>query len=169
MATFHIEHELPTSVDHFWDALFLNDDFNRALYLGRLGFKRYEVQQKELTDSGDVQLTLLTEPKVSLPSSLKNLAGESFYYIETGTLHRAEGCYRFRIDAPKFKDKLQLSGELRIEALSPETVARKFTMHCKVNIFGLGKVIEGFVEKSTRESHDAAVAYTREHLAAAQA
>ena len=67
--------------------------------------------------------------------------------------------------ASKLADKIDISGELWTEPNGEGKLDRCVTMNIKVKIFGVGKVVEGFIEKTTRESYDRATDYTNGWLA----
>lgn len=165
MGSFTIRHTLPLDVDTFWNKVFFDEEFNRRLYLDKLRFRRFERQSFEEGQDGSRQQTLLTEPRVSMPGPIQKIVGESFYYLETGHFDPQSKRYKLNIEAPSFKDRFRLEGELWVEPKGDKSVERIFAVDCQVKIFGVGGMIESFVEKTTRESHDLAVEFTKAYAA----
>ena len=66
---------------------------------------------------------------------------------------------------PKLADKIHIGGAFWLEPRGERKVERVCTIDIDVKIFGVGKVVEAFVEKSTRESYDRAATFTNKYIA----
>lgn len=167
MSQFRIQHTLPIGAETFWNKIFLNDEFNRFLYLERLRFRSYEAKKEAPEPDGSVRMVIVSQPQAHMPMAVQKLVGETLRYVERGRFDAPTQRYTFTIEPPNYGDKIEIAGELSVEPRGENSIERILDMRCKVAIFGVGKVIEGFIEKMTRESHDRAaetiVQYAAQH------
>lgn len=154
-----------TDVDTFWSKVFFDDDYNRGLYLTGLGFKSYE--QLELTDLGDgaKRRRFRTEPKSDAPAVVTKLVGDSLQYEETGTFDPKTRIWTYTVATSKMGDKIKIGGKYWLEKKGDKQLERVCEVEISVNIFGVGGVVEGFIEGTTRDSYEKATAYTNNFLA----
>lgn len=165
MARFRIEHSLPVSAEDFWSKIFFDPDFNKKLYLERLRFKDFQQTVQE-QDDGDRKVEMTSQPSVSLPPALHKLVGsDAILYSEKGTFDATTKRYKYRITPSVYSDKISMEGELWAEP-SGSGVQRVCEMEVKVSLFGVGRLVESFIEKSSRESHDAAAKYMADYARA---
>jgi hypothetical protein len=166
MATsIEVRHTINCSVDDFWSNLFFDPDFNRKLYIDRLKFKNWEVQDDQVEQGGVRVRKIRSEPDMELPGALKKVVGESMQYVEHGKFDPASKRYRFHIEPSKMADKIKSAGELWVESKGDKQCERIVKMEIEVKIFGIGKMAEGFIEKQTRHSYDVAARFSNEWIA----
>ncbi|MFW6050448.1 MAG: DUF2505 domain-containing protein [Myxococcota bacterium] len=165
MSSFEIRHTFPITEEQFWNDTFFNEEFNRELYLGKLGFDQYEVLEQGEEAGGVRARKVRTTLKIDAPGPVRKLVGDSVSYVETGKYDPATRRYRFRIEPSKLADKLQISGEMWCEPRGDKRVERILKVEATAKIFGVGKLVEGTVEKNTRDSYDKAADFTNQWIA----
>jgi len=140
---------LACSPDVFW-RVYLDTEYLRALYLGALGHKGFDVL--EVTETSR---KLRVVPKMKLPGPVDALIGNSFAYEDHGTLDRAKNEWTWRMVQPKDldprakprKDVLTARGTVRVEPVGDGQCRRTDEVVIEAKIFGLGGVIESSAEK----------------------
>jgi hypothetical protein len=143
---------LPCTPDVFW-RVYLDPEYTRALYLGELAYKRFEVL--EVTDTSRKCRVV---PKLNLPGPVASLIGDSFMYEDHGSLDRTKNEWTWRMVQPKDldprakprKDVVTTRGSVRVEAVGDEQCRRTDEVVIEAKIFGLGGVIEAAAEKELR-------------------
>jgi hypothetical protein len=159
-----ISHDFDVDADTFWNQLFFDDAFNRALYVDALRFPEWKVLENN--DRGtEVVRRVRVMPKQEAPAAVQKLLGSSFSYTEEGTFDKNAKRYRFRVVPATMADKVRTEGEMRVESLGPKKCRRSVDVNIDVKIFGVGGMIEGFVAKSTQDSYEQAAAFTRKWIA----
>lgn len=159
-----ITHEFKTDVDTFWDRCFLDEAFNKALYVDSLKFPTYELIESR-TEGSKLHLRKRCMPKQDAPAPVQKLLGGAFSYIEDGVLDRALGVYRFKVLPNTLADKIKSEGEFRIEKTGPKSVRRTVDMTIEVKVFGVGGIAEGFVSKSMQDTYARAAEFTNRYIA----
>lgn len=164
MGSFDIRHPIHASADDFWQKLFLNPEFNQALYMEKLKFTSFKIVEDRKDDNGIHHRKVVAEPKADAPGPIKKLIGDSIAYTETGTWDPKTGRYRFTVETSKMADKIKTRGEIWVEPKGEGEIERCVHMDIDVKIFGIGKMVEGFIEKSTRDSYGAAARFSNEWI-----
>lgn len=159
-----ISHEFNTDCDTFWDKIFFDPEYNRALYRDGLQFPEYELLEER--DVGDhVVRRVRVVPKQDAPAAVQKLVGGRFSYIEEGRFDKKTKHYTFRVVPSAMPDKIRTEGELRCEAVGPKKMRRVIDMNIEVKIFGVGGIVESFVSKSTQDSYAQAATFTNKWIA----
>lgn len=164
MGSFTIRHEFDCDVDSFWSEIFQSDEFNHRLYNDELAFDRFEVFEDALRKDGKFYREVLVQPKAEVPALLKKVLGDALNYVEKGVWDPSDKKYRYNIVPSRMADRSKISGVLWAEPLPGGGCARLCEMEIKVSVFGVGKVVETFVEKTTRDSYEAATRLTRRFI-----
>lgn len=162
--TFTIHHTFDVDADTFWRETFMNDEFNKDLYVNHLGFTMYDVVEKREEAGGVLYKKVRTAPKAEAPGPVKKLLGDSLTYVEEGRFDPATKRYEFTITPSTLADKIAIRGEFWVEPRGDAKCERFTKTDVDVRIFGVGKIVEGFVEKTTKDSYDKAAARTRAYL-----
>ncbi len=166
MGTFKVDHRFPISAEAYWDTLFFDEAFNKKFYLEELGFERYEISDEVTEADGSRRRTIESKPKSDMPGAVKKIIGDDLVYLERGRFDAKTKRYIFDIEVPRFKDKVQIKGAFWVEPDGDEACRRICEMSVEVKMFGVGGLIEGFIERQTIESYDQAAQYTLRTLAA---
>ncbi len=136
----------------------------RGLYLEGLGFKNYEpIELKEEAD-GSKRRRFRAEPKSDAPAVVKKLVGDSLTYTETGSFDPKTKVWTYKVETSKMGDKIKIGGRYWLEPKGDKKVDRVCEVEISVDIFGVGGVVEGFIEGQTRESYEKATSYTNQFL-----
>lgn len=161
MSAFEIRNTIDIPADQFFETVFLDEAFNERLYRQELGH-RYELLESD-RDAGYRRARV--EPQVELPTVLRKVIGDSFGYVEEGHYDLAKRTYDFQVIPSALADKLSVRGHLIVESLGTDRCMRICRFEVKAKVFGVGKAIEAFLEKSTRDSYERSATFTNHYLA----
>ncbi len=151
-------------VDAFWQKVFFDPEYNRRLYLEALGFSDFDILEQTEEPNGAVTRTLRQTPKTEAPAVVKKLVGDSISYTEKGRFDPATKRWTYSITTSKLADKIRIGGEFWVEPKGGDAVERVCTVDLEVKIFGVGKAVEGFIEKQTKDSYDKAARFTQQFI-----
>ncbi len=154
MKTATVSAVLPCTPETFW-ASFLDESYLRTLYLEELECPGFEV-----IEIGETSRKLRIVPKMSFPSPVIRLVGESFAFEDHGTLDRARSAWTWRMVQPAKLDSkrkprkgvVTMHGTIRVEAAGDRHCRRTDEFSISAKIFGLGGLIESSLAKSQRTS-----------------
>ncbi len=159
----NITHEFRTDAETFWDRCFLDEAFNKALYVDHLKFVEYELISSQ-AEGTKLHRKVRCTPKQDAPAPVQKLLGGAFSYIEDGVLDRASGIYRFKVLPGTLADKIRSEGDFRIEKTGPKSIRRTVDMVIEVKVFGIGGIAEGFVSKSMQDTYAKAAEFTNRYI-----
>ena len=159
---FSIEHVLQASEERFWADIFRSEEFNRALYIGHLGFG-YEL---ESWDPVTCHRRARISPVTNVPKPLTNLLGGEISLVEDGSCDEAARRYDFRIIPSRLHERIGVKGRVETTPLTDRTCRRIVSFEIEVRMFGIGHVIESFLETTTREQYEDNAAFINQYLAA---
>lgn len=150
--------------DTYWTKLFFDEEYGRRLYLEGLGFKRYELL--EVTGEPGQKRTrrIFVEPQSDAPAVVTKLIGGNITYTEDGTYDPSTGIWNYAAKTSKMADKIKIGGNLWVEPAGDKRIKRISDVEISVSIFGVGGVVEGFIEKTTRESLSKTAAFTNRFI-----
>lgn len=157
---FTIRNVFETDVDTFWNRVFFDDEYNRRLYMDALAFKRFEVLSQTGGPGETRTRTMVTEPKTEAPAVVQKLVGGSFSYTEQGSWDPRTKVWTYAITTSKLSDKVKVGGRYWCELLGDKRLERVCEIELEVKVFGVGGVIEQFMEKTTRESYEDTTRFT---------
>ena len=161
---FTIRHSIDTDVDTFWE-LFFAEDYNQAMFTGALKFSKYAVLSLERSDDGSVRRRTDNAPPFELPPALKRVVGDLSSYIEEGRFDAASRRWTADVTPSTMADKIRTHVELRVEPRGDKKCERIADIEVNVKIFGVGTVMEKFVEQQTRDAYDASARFTNGWIA----
>lgn len=160
---FSVCHLNPISADRFFTDMFFEEDYNRALYLDCLGFADFTVEHLDRDANGLVQhRTIRVQPRLNMPRPVAALLGDSFTYREVGALKGR--AWHSDIIPSRLPDRIAVHSVLRVEPAGPNQCRRLAHFDVRVDVFGVGTLVERFIARTLRESYDAATAHTIEWL-----
>lgn len=160
-AKFTVEHVLQASEKQFWTHVFRSERFNRALYIDHLGFG-YEL---EAWDPATCSRRARIWPVTNVPKALSSLIGGEISFVEDGVCDEAARQYDFRIIPSRLSERIDVRGRVETAPITDQTCRRTVTLDIEVRMFGIGTVMESFLEKSTREQYDKNAAFINDYLA----
>lgn len=161
---FEVRHVLPFPPEVFWQRVHGNSEFNDALYNQHLGH-RYEVL---VNDEATGKWLSKLFPKVELPAVLAKAAAgkeEGFCLTEDGLLDRASGTYKFKIIPSIMSEKIDAHGQMVILPHGNGQCQRVVNFTVDVDVFGIGKIVETFVEKTVKRGYDDSGEFLQKYLA----
>jgi hypothetical protein len=162
-STVRIEHTYEVSEDTFWNEFFLDEEYNRRLYLEALKFHAYAVSKQD--ESGDeVRRTLEVTPKLGdLPGPMKKVLGDNMSYREEGVYDRGKRRYRVNIVPASLAGKIKVTGEMYTEPLGEKQCRRVFEANVEVKVLGLGKMMEKRIITDLEKSYAVGARFTNEY------
>ena len=162
MRTFECRHDMIVNEDRFWEIVHHSTDFIKALYTDYLDFK-YEVLEDD-RETG-IRRTYIT-PKVDAPRAIVAVLGDSVSFTESGKFEQRDSgpYYSFEVVPNKFADKIKIKGAMITHARTDSSCERvvEFEVTCK--IFGIGKLLEGFIQKEVMRSYAETAVITNDYL-----
>jgi hypothetical protein len=144
-------HTIETDVDSFWDKLFMDAEFNRALFRDFLEFTSYDVLEQRVESDGTVHRRIDCTPKVDLPAAVRKLFGDNVGYVEVGRYDPTQRKYLVEAVPKIGADRVKTTSEVWVEPRGDKRCERIVTVDNTVKAFGLGTLIESFIEQQTRE------------------
>lgn len=158
-----VEHDFECSEKAFWD-VFLDNDYNRAMFLGHLGFNRWEIVKSGQQD-GAISRTVEVEPKVGpLPGPIKKIIGEKIGYREEGCLDLSKNRYELKVIPGLLSDKINVTGVQYTVSTGPHRCRRVFEATITVKIFGVGNIIERQIAADMKRGYEVGAAFTQDHM-----
>lgn len=154
-----------TDVDTYWSKIFFDPEYNRGLYLDTLHFKKWELVELTGEPGGARARKQNLEPKSDAPAVVQKLVGGSLSYVEQGTFDPTTRLWTYKIQLSKLSDKVSIGGKFWVEPRGDKRIERICDVDISVNIFGVGGVVEKFVEKETRDSYERTTGYTNDWIA----
>jgi hypothetical protein len=166
MATsFTIHDSFSVDAETWWEKVFFSAEYNRALYFDGLRFKGYDILTLEKDAAGIWTRRVRTEPAVDAPAAVRKIVGDSISYEETGRMDPTTTRLRFTVVPSKLADKFESKGEVWVEPRGDQRIDRYVTTELNVKVFGVGKMIESFIEKTTRDNYQKAAVFTTRWIA----
>jgi len=159
---FEIRHVFGTDPESFWNRVFFEREFMRRAYTEVLGFRGFEILELTGEPGGVRTRTMRTEPASEPPAVIQKLAGGPISYTETGRFDPATGRYTYRMTTSA-SDKVDIGGVIRCLP-HPDGLERVLEGYVNVKIFGVGKAVERFIEKTNRDSYDRSASFTNEYI-----
>ena len=157
---FTVRNALNCSADDFWTKVHGSEAFYHQLYT-ELDFD-YEIIERD--DARHYRKAAI-KPNLAAPASIKKVLGDNFGIVEVGIFHPDERRYTFDIQPSTLRDKITIRGEMRVEPTGPDSCDRVTDFDVRVEIFGVGRMIESFVEKSTKASYEKSARATNAFIA----
>lgn len=165
MKEINFDHTFACSVDTFWDRIFFDPEFNRAMFKDYLGFPDWNATVKEDTPQVRKQ-TVTVRPPVGtdIPAPVKRAIGDNFGYKEHGTFDKEKKRYSVQVEPNVAADKANVKGEIWVERIDDNKCRRlaKFTIDVKIMM--VGKVIEDIIAKNMSQSFDKGADFTNEWI-----
>jgi hypothetical protein len=155
-----IKNLIETDVDTYWSKVFFDADFNRGLFTECLRFTKYEVLEDRTDADGTIHKRVECVPKVELPAAARKIFGDTAGYTEVGKFDPKTKKYSVDVIANMAADKIKTKSEIWVEARGDKRCERIVTVDNTVKVFGLGTLIEGFIEQQTRDSYNRGAEFT---------
>ncbi len=162
MRKFEVRHEMIVGADRFWELIHRGTDFLEALYVDYLDFQ-YEVLEDN-QETG-VRRTYIT-PKVDAPKAITKVMGDSISFTEKGQLTRTDAGprYAFEVVPNKFANKISITGAMVTNPVGEDRCERVVEFNVECRVFGIGKLLEGFIQKEVERSYVQSAGITNDYL-----
>jgi hypothetical protein len=157
-----LSYTLACTPEAFW-ALYFDPDFAVRLHLEALGSTAAEVLSQEGDlDTGLVR-TLRYSQKPNAPGPVRKIFGEEIVSTEVSTFTPATSTTSFTMTPGTMADKTHIDGSIALRRDGDQTL-EQFALEARVKIFGVGPVVERFIEHTARDVQEKSVAFMRELL-----
>jgi hypothetical protein len=143
----------------FW-ALYFDPEFAIRLHLEALGSTSAEILSQEGDLSSGLVRTLRYGQKPNMPGPVRKIFGEEISTTEVTTFDPATSTASFTMTPGTMADKTHIVGSIAMAERDGAT-QEQFTLEAKVKIFGVGPVVERFIEHQAREVQGKSVAFMR--------
>jgi hypothetical protein len=161
---YQIKHTFNTDADTFWNKIFFDPGYNDALFRDHLKFN-YRVLELTHAPDGSVRRRVECTPPIELPGAAKKIFGESTSYVEDGKLDAKTRRFSVEVQPKVGADKIQTRVVMWVEPRGDKRIERIVDVDSSVKVFGVGKILEGFLEKQMRASYDTAADFTNKWIA----
>lgn len=155
-----IKHTIETDVDTFWNKLIFDAEFNRALFQDYLGFTTYRLIEDRTEPNGERHRRVECTPKVELPAAARKIFGDNLGYTEVGRYDPAQRKYFVQVLPNVGGDKVKTTTDLWTESIGDKRMERIVNVDNTVKVFGLGTLLEGFIEQQTRDNYAKSADFT---------
>jgi len=162
---YKIQHLFNTDEATFWDKIFFDPEYNEALFAKHLGFNPYRVLEHVTQPDGTILRRVECAPPIEIPAIARKALGDSAAYVEEGRFDPRTRRFSVKVIPRMAADKLKSTALMWLEPRGDKKVERFVEIENEVKVFGVGKVLEAFIEKQTREVYDEASAFTNDWIA----
>jgi uncharacterized protein DUF2505 len=160
-----IEHTYACSAQVFWNQIFLDDEYNRKLFVDELHFESWRVLSSEVRGS-EVHRVIAAVPRLGdVPGPLKRLLSNGLGYEERGVADLAAGRYRLEVTPTSLASKLSIQGELSTTPIDAQSCRRIYVARVEARVFGLGGMIEDRLLDDIEKSYGRAATFTNRWIA----
>jgi hypothetical protein len=157
---YQIKHTFNVDEGTFWNQVFFDPDYNQTLFERHLKFPVYRVLTLDKQPDGSVHRRVECAPPVEIPSVAKKIVGESTSYVEDGRYDPKRKRFEADVQLKVGGDKIKTKVAIWVEPRGDKRVERIAEIDNEVKVFGVGKILETFIEKQMRESYDQSAAFT---------
>jgi hypothetical protein len=161
---FTMRHPIDTDEATFWGKLFFDDEYTRRLFREGLEMRQFDLLELREEPGGAKVRKVRMLPKDEPPLPVRKLLGEPVSE-EEGRFDPAARKWTFKVTPHKLADKIKISGEITFSPLGAGKCERVTNINISVDIFGLGGIVEGFIEKTVRDSYDRSATFTNKFIA----
>lgn len=162
---FTVRHRYPLSAEAFWAEMFFDDAYNQGLYIEGLGFGSFRVTAQEADADGRVvRRVAQVRPTLRAPAPVAKLLGDALTYEERGQ-RDAQGRWVTAIVPSRLADKITIRTTMSTVPVDDAACERVADFEVDVRLFGLGGVVEKFVEGTLRESYEKAARFSAQWVA----
>ncbi len=146
----------------FW-TLYYDPAFTVRLHLDHLGSTSAEVVSQEGDVTSGLVRTLRYGQRPNMPGPVRKIFGEEVITTEVSTYDPATTTTTFTMTPGTMADKTQIEGRIAL-AREGAGATETFLLDARVKIFGVGPIVERFIEAQARDMQDKAVEFMRSEL-----
>jgi hypothetical protein len=162
---YKIQHLFNTDEATFWEKIFFDPEYNQALFVDYLKFDPYRVLEHVQNPDGSIRRRVECAPPVEIPAVARKVLGDSTAYVEEGRFDPKTRRFSIEVIPRVAADKLKSRATMWVEPRGDKKIERFVEIENEVRIFGIGKMLEAFIEKQTRDVYDEATAFTNDWIA----
>lgn len=159
-----VDHTLECSEDVYWDKVFLDEEYNRRLFVERLRFEVCREKSRETRDGLLHRVVEAVPPVGDVPAALKAVIGEGAGYEERGVLDREKKTYRIVVVPNRLADKVEVKMEIRTEPVGAERCRRIVRGTVNAKLFMVGGLLEKKIVADLEKSYLKSVDFTNEFV-----
>ncbi len=154
-----LRHRIDCCAPDFWP-LYFDPEFTRRLHNEGLGSTSIEIVESSGDLATGLRRTLRYSQRPAMPGPVAKLFGAEVVTIEKGVFDPHTGTWSFELTPSALADKTRIRGSFTVEGDSKASPCEQsFELEATVKVFGLGPVVERFIEAQTRQSQDKAAAF----------
>lgn len=158
----HLAYDWGCQPEAFW-ALYFDTDFTIRLHLDHLGSTSAEVVSQEGDLTKGLVRTLRYGQRPNMPGPVRKIFGEEVVTTEVSTYDPATTTTTFTMTPGTMADKTQITGRIAL-ARAGGGATETFELDARVKIFGVGPIVERFIEAQARDMQAKAVEFMRGEL-----
>jgi hypothetical protein len=143
----------------FWE-LYFDPEFVVRLHLEGLGSTSAEVVSQEGDLSTGLVRTLRYGQKPNAPGPVRKIFGEEIVTTEVSTFNPSRSTTTFTLTPGTMADKTHIDGSIALVESGDQT-NEAFALEARVKIFGVGPIVERFIESQAREIQEKSVSFMR--------
>jgi hypothetical protein len=160
MLELRVDHVLECSEDVFWDQVFLDEAYNRGLFVELLKFTSHRELKRETKDGLLHRVVEAVPPVGDVPAALKAVIGQGAGYEERGVLDRQKKSYRIEVVPNRLADKIEVRLELTTTPVGPKQCKRSVRGTVSAKIMMVGGLLEKKLVSDLEKSYTKSVDYT---------
>lgn len=145
--------------ESFWE-LYFDPLFVVRLHLEGLGSTSAEVVAQEGDLTSGLVRTLRYSQRPNAPAPVRKIFGEEIVTTEVSTFDPSSSSTTFTVTPGTMADKTRISGAIALNVDGGRTTER-FSLEAQVKIFGVGPIVERFIEHQARDIQERSVAFMR--------
>lgn len=155
---FRIEHRFTgVDVDRFVE-IYYSEAFNQSV-APISGMKERRLVEESTDGDGKIHRRVRLVPAVPIPAAFEKLiAGRAVTYDEVSVYDPKTKTARYRIDH-KAGDRLRAEGTNTFVQDGPGAVKRIIDGEVEVRVFGVGALVERFIENEVKKGYDAIASF----------
>jgi hypothetical protein len=158
------EHIFECDENTYWDKIFFDPDFNQQLFIDTLKFVRWDAKTVEETEQV-IRRDAVVEPAVGdIPKTVKKVIGDNFGYTEHGSFDREAKRFDIDVVSNVKPDKFHCQGKIYLEKVDDKRSRRIAEFEVDVQIFAVGKIIEGIIVRDMEREFDIGAKFTNEWI-----
>ncbi len=156
--TFDIVHVFRNISLASYEAMYYDETFNQEM-MPVAGLKsRTMLERRE--ENGVLHRKIRVVPLRDFPPPINKFVKEELSYIEHSSFDRASHRQLWRSEVNVLPGKLHLAGDLSFRAVDGG-VERRVTGEMKVDVFGVGKIIEKMIIDDLKKTYDRVAAFSQ--------
>jgi len=164
MIVLPLRHELACSAETYW-ACVLDPEYAARLFVGELGFVRYDVLEQRDRVSNVLRRVRAEPSHKDVPGMLHSMLG----YIEESDLDRRRSLYNFRTINEARPGSVDVRGFIHAQPLHASRCVRTCEIHINVKALGLGGWVERRMAEDLTKSYGVSARFTDWWVAAREA